>query len=230
MRLIPLKGLTADRTWPNTCQDFDLPREPLPAREVFANGLYKIKVGRDRSSPTQDRAIPHKFGTQKVNIRFPVPDKGIKNKRRGAPKVFRSVGRTKTGQNHLQAMGNRSPDSQPSKSQGLKHQVIVSKYATMNKIPVIGLAGKILESDSPAINSSNNGSIMTKKDRSLFQKLGKVSPGGGKESLVRSSRFAPLDPSDGKNRVLKIATPKNKFLDDASIRMENQRDEIGMRK
>jgi hypothetical protein len=127
-------------------------------------------------------------------------------------------------------MGNRSPDFQPSKSQGLKHQVIVSKYATMNKIPVIGLAGKILDSDSPAINSSKNGSIRTQKDKSLFQKLGKVGPACGKESLVRSSRFAPLDPTDGKNRVLKIATPKNKFLDVASIRMENQQVEIGMRK
>lgn len=125
-------------------------------------------------------------------------------------------------------MGNGSPDFQPSKSQGLKHQVIISKYATMNKIPVTGLAGKILESDFPANNSSKNRSISTQKDRSLFQKVGKVGP-GGTESLVRRSRFA-LSPSDSKNRVIKIANPKRKFLDDASIRMDNQGVEIGMRK
>lgn len=130
---------------------------------------------------------------------------------------------------------------------GLRDQVIISRYATMNRYPVTGWAGKKLNADSVGNNSSKDGSIgtqkeNTQKDRGLFQKVSKASP-GATESLVKRSRFAndPVGnknrgisgskyPLTSKNRVIKLETPKSRFLEDASIRMENRDVEIGLRK
>jgi hypothetical protein len=59
MQLISLRGLTLDSTCSKTCQDFDLHGEPMPAKEVLENGLYKITVDKNQSLHTQDKTTPH---------------------------------------------------------------------------------------------------------------------------------------------------------------------------
>ena len=90
------------------------------------------------------------------------------------------------------------------------------------------MAGKRLEPDSSDNKSSKDPSIRRHKDRGLFQKVGKVGA-GRTESLVKRSRFA-RDPGDSKKRVIKLATPIGEFFVDASLRMEIEGKEIGMRK
>ena len=58
MRNIILSGLTPDHTRPYTLQDLDLQQGPMPAREVLGNGLSKITVSRNRSTPTKETANP----------------------------------------------------------------------------------------------------------------------------------------------------------------------------